>query len=193
MSKIQSESNSQLTPEYIVDRKGCDRYVKDTIWKQFTTWHLNAAYRLGLWSVCQRYNLKAIHNSANGRYTNAEVVIGMSKIQSESNSQQKQYNKTNLPCCDRYVKDTIWKQFTTPNSSFAARFQLWSVCQRYNLKAIHNYALFHYRRYPLWSVCQRYNLKAIHNIRSAISRIVMVVIGMSKIQSESNSQLSNEI
>ncbi len=38
--------------------------------------------------VCQRYNLKAIHNVASKRYSGGNAVSGMSKIQSESNSQQ---------------------------------------------------------------------------------------------------------
>jgi len=41
------------------------------------------------------------------------VVTNMSKIQSESNSQQTHYSKKIKNSCDQYVKDTIWKQFTT--------------------------------------------------------------------------------
>jgi len=63
MSKIQSESNSQLVFSYIRMLGGCDQYVKDTIWKQFTTNILKGLKHELLWPICQRYNLKAIHNS----------------------------------------------------------------------------------------------------------------------------------
>jgi hypothetical protein len=76
-----------------------------------------------LWSVCQRYNLKAIHNRLAGFPLPPFVVIGMSKIQSESNSQLILLQRCSPRCCDRYVKATIWtgakrssaepKQFTT--------------------------------------------------------------------------------
>ena len=91
----------------------CDRYVKDTIWKQFTTLLLIWYIGNELWSVCQRYNLKAIHNSDEQKKIQDQVVIGMSKIQSESNSQHKVEAYELGLGCDRYVKDTIWKQFTT--------------------------------------------------------------------------------
>ena len=41
----------------------------------------------------------------------------------------------------------------------------------------------------LCPVCQRYKLKAIHNFKAELLRILIVVSGMSKIQTESNSQL----
>ena len=219
MSKIQSESNSQHRPSGIVQFLCCDRYVKDTIWKQFTTllhnlplmlllWSVCQRYNLKaihnvsplrgspndvvigmskiqsesnsqhlitelytkgrLWSVCQRYNLKAIHNGYNGRCINGYVVIGMSKIQSESNSQPISNWWIIAKGCDRYVKDTIWKQFTTLDRNRFAKGSLWSVCQRYNLKAIHN------------------GLQGQQKTSS-------VVIGMSKIQSESNSQQETKV
>ena len=40
-----------------------------------------------LWLICQRYNLKAIHNSDRVNDFDAAAVVNMSKIQSESNSQ----------------------------------------------------------------------------------------------------------
>ena len=163
MSKIQSESNSQLIVRNTSHYLSCDRYVKDTIWKQFTTGAFQYHNSVALWSVCQRYNLKAIHNYNGWWHRQIIVVIGMSKIQSESNSQQPLKPSTISTSCDRYVKDTIWKQFTTATMPFCC---------------IHT----------LWSVCQRYNLKAIHNKRQCIPMLICVVIGMSKIQSESNSQ-----
>ena len=188
MSKIQSESNSQHTDfesekrgccdQYVKDtiwkqfttrryyiwrQEGCDQYVKDTIWKQFTTEVAKMYQRGTLWPICQRYNLKAIHNDDNPTSVHWQVVTNMSKIQSESNSQPLIYIYISPICCDQYVKDTIWKQFTTlpefPTNGNA-----------------------------LWPICQRYNLKAIHNARKYRAKLWQVVTNMSKIQSESNSQ-----
>jgi len=138
MSKIQSESNSQLT--FALPKQPCR-----------------------LWPICQRYNLKAIHNFKHNGSITALVVTNMSKIQSESNSQRSGLSVRGASRCDQYVKDTIWKQFTTwwPSSR--------CMCM-------------------LWPICQRYNLKAIHNCRIAIVMRTQVVTNMSKIQSESNSQ-----
>ena len=44
--------------------------------------------------------------------------------------------------------------------------------------------------FEVCSVFQRYNLKAIHNLASALSRMYSGVLSISKIQSESNSQLA---
>ena len=165
MSKIQSESNSQQFKVHPTSFFCCDRYVKDTIWKQFTTGSEQLPVNYRLWSVCQRYNLKAIHNRIRAATSQLQVVIGMSKIQSESNSQRVAHTTEIALGCDRYVKDTIWKQFTTGSG----------------------YNHFFHR---LWSVCQRYNLKAIHNYIQPPQSTAWVVIGMSKIQSESNSQQS---
>ena len=191
MSKIQSESNSQPRESWgkICFSCGflCQRYnlkaihntkdgratyiravvsyVKDTIWKQFTTQICTNLTSPELWFpmskiqsesnsqqpepsvftyqrcgfLCQRYNLKAIHNENTRRIRNRAAVVSyvkdtiwkqfttivkanikdqqlwfpMSKIQSESNSQQ----DLTIPFLTRavvsYVKDTIWKQFTT--------------------------------------------------------------------------------
>ena len=138
MSKIQSESNSQLNALEIHAIVSCDQYVKDTIWKQFTTTDDSGKTLKLLWPICQRYNLKAIHNANTPEMATSPVVTNMSKIQSESNSQrnaarpkvhavvtnmskiQSESNSQlaflNQIChasCDQYVKDTIWKQFTT--------------------------------------------------------------------------------
>ena len=113
MSKIQSESNSQQDSLQGKGLRGCDQYVKDTIWKQFTTSHILTFLHIKLWPICQRYNLKAIHNAMFGLDPTTTVVTNMSKIQSESNSQQYKHKAHRVGCCDQYVKDTIWKQFTT--------------------------------------------------------------------------------
>jgi len=163
MSKIQSESNSQphiMSSKWVIC---CDQYVKDTIWKQFTTNPKGLSVRGALWPICQRYNLKAIHNQPLMLLLSGSVVTNMSKIQSESNSQQRAIESIYVDSCDQYVKDTIWKQFTTIFTSLHLLLRLWPICQRYNLKAIHN---------------------IIH--KGTVS--YFVVTNMSKIQSESNSQ-----
>ena len=164
MSKIQSESNSQLDNIKDLCHFGCDQYVKDTIWKQFTTLFASNIWFVVLWPICQRYNLKAIHNQRLTGWNLYSVVTNMSKIQSESNSQRAGRPHKIGASCDQYVKDTIWKQFTTHISMRIASLMLWPICQRYNLKAIHN-TLFR------------------------LLRSLLVVTNMSKIQSESNSQL----
>ena len=113
MSKIQSESNSQLNRQRTKSPLCCDQYVKDTIWKQFTTWWPSSRCMCMLWPICQRYNLKAIHNCRIAIVMRTQVVTNMSKIQSESNSQQIFPIWCRQLSCDQYVKDTIWKQFTT--------------------------------------------------------------------------------
>ena len=46
-----------------------------------------------LCSIGQRYNLKAIHNQVNEASNLHRVVFNRSKIQSESNSQQREFNR----------------------------------------------------------------------------------------------------
>ena len=163
MSKIQFESNSQHTDMTKYEELCCDQYVKDTIWKQFTTPCINSHTRPSLWPICQRYNLKAIHNLEMTQKMQHSVVTNMSKIQFESNSQPGAMQWNCSKCCDQYVKDTIWKQFTTWRLLVGHSLLLWPICQRYNLKAIHNSKLIHWGKHP-------------------------VVTNMSKIQFESNSQ-----
>ena len=92
------------------------------------------------------------------------VVSGMSKIHSESNPQLCQRAFSSLVCCVRYVKDKFWKQSTTLFVVSLLSVRLCPVCQRYILKAIHNFL-------DLFKPCKA------------------VVSGMSKIHSESNPQL----
>ena len=113
ISKIQSESNSQRWTHKKQVNISCDQYFKDTIWKQFTT-YLSSPFRRGLlWPIFQRYNLKAIHNLSTFILLDENAVTNISKIQSESNSQQGAEWQHNAERCDQYFKDTIWKQFTT--------------------------------------------------------------------------------
>jgi len=188
MSKIQSESKSQQKVWSARNEGRCGIYVKDTIWKQITTidcfiiiyvccgiyvkdtiWkQITTGAQLDhraswLWYLCQRYNLKANHNWSHGRVLPGKVVVSMSKIQSESKSQQGITKKDLEEGCGIYVKDTIWKQITT--------------------------RIFNYKNIiKLWYLCQRYNLKANHNNKGEALQCIGVVVSMSKIQSESKSQ-----
>jgi len=188
MSKIQSESKSQLNKNQSQEVYCCGIYVKDTIWKQITTTQIvNRRIKL-LWYLCQRYNLKANHNKVLLNQAQIIVVVSMSKIQSESKSQQgynlidffvvvvsmskiqseskSQQNgepRKGIDGCGIYVKDTIWKQITTGIADGSIGRVLWYLCQRYNLKANHNY--FQKKQ-----------------------ELITVVVSMSKIQSESKSQ-----
>ena len=65
LSKIQFKSNSQLMFRLIVFANCCAQSIKDTIQKQFTTFHLVVKVLHKLCSVYQRYNSKAIHNYYN--------------------------------------------------------------------------------------------------------------------------------
>ncbi len=163
MSKIQFESDSQLAALPKGGAACCWQYVKDTIWKRFTTrsklrkninkllaicqrYNLKAIHNCCrmqpqpsvLLAICQRYNLKAIHNSlAKQRYHHA-AVGNMSKIQFESDSQHVYLKDGDERGCWQYVKDTIWKRFTTVFYGYQYLAALLAICQRYNLKAIHN-------------------------------------------------------
>ena len=192
VSKIQFESKSQLfrllVPTWIRCLSVCQRYnlkanhnqvqtlallqwgvyqcVKDTIWKQITTCfcvsHIfNGVFisvskiqfesksqlivfpsSTGSWclSVCQRYNLKANHNSL--RYT---LLFGLGVYQ-----------------C---VKDTIWKQITTIHNGINTKLLVFISVSKIQFESKSQRRMSRFRR--LWwclSVCQRYNLKANHNL-----------------------------
>ena len=162
-SKIQSESNSQPCQKSPILSLRCHQYLKDTIWKQFTTGIWAGNPRTPVSPIPQRYNLKAIHNKGPQHTAVTSGVTNTSKIQSESNSQLIRYFPFCSSRCHQYLKDTIWKQFTTPQKLAAALFVVSPIPQRYNLKAIHN------SRVSTWST-------------------KMGVTNTSKIQSESNSQ-----
>ena len=122
-------------------RNSCYQFLKDTIWKQFTTGLTLALMPIWLLSVPQRYNLKAIHNLFASRISISRAVISSSKIQFESNSQLKRWFVFAQSSCYQFLKDTIWKQFTTGGTTDLITKELLSVPQRYNLKAIHNLLL----------------------------------------------------
>ena len=87
-SKIQSESNSQLYGVIASTLLRCHQYLKDTIWKQFTTICVVGIPLRLVSPIPQRYNLKAIHNRLRFWEAPAHGVTNTSKIQSESNSQR---------------------------------------------------------------------------------------------------------
>ena len=57
--------------------------------------------------ICQRYNLKAIHNKVLADLQATHVVPNMSKIQFESYSQHSYHLQGIQWSCAQYVKDTI--------------------------------------------------------------------------------------
>ena len=113
ISKIQTESNSQLTINHCPNGIGCAQYIKDTNWKQFTTAAWEGNNEIMLCSIYQRYKLKAIHNFQGTVSGSSAVVLNISKIQTESNSQLPPVVAWTVLSCAQYIKDTNWKQFTT--------------------------------------------------------------------------------
>jgi len=59
-----------------------------------------------LCSIYQRYKLKAIHNTKLASVTEIGVVLNISKIQTESNSQHHVMTSRVTLCCAQYIKDT---------------------------------------------------------------------------------------
>ena len=139
--------------------------------------------------IPQRYNLKAIHNPKRRIILNFVGVTNTSKIQSESNSQLGEDEAQTISRCHQYLKDTIWKQFTTIFSSEFVMTAVSPIPQRYNLKAIHNTGKVIGTFAEVSPIPQRYNLKAIHNELNSVNLSDFGVTNTSKIQSESNSQL----
>ena len=191
ISKIQSESNSQQAEKQELNRLSCDQYIKDTIWKQFTTDGIETLHEIQLWPIYQRYNLKAIHNNEMFNVVELHAVTNISKIQSESNSQQLQLLNSLSVCCDQYIKDTIWKQFTTvifftdsgTSCDQYIKDTIWKQFTTIEIAIVYEV--------QLWPIYQRYNLKAIHNAIISFCFSCTAVTNISKIQSESNSQLNS--
>ena len=190
MSKIRSESNSQLDPIFLYLSICCVQYVKDTIWKQFTTMLSDSWAEEWLCSVCQRYDLKAIHNRCLVPQCPMPAVFSMSKIRSESNSQRENGVKEEWISCVQYVKDTIWKQFTTKRELLDKNTSCVQYVKDTIWKQFTTGVAGRKKAALLCSVCQRYDLKAIHNSIPPLRRSVGAVFSMSKIRSESNSQHS---
>ena len=113
ISKIQSDTNSQLKLLGSDRDKGCVQYFKDTIWYQFTTIICINIITITLCAIFQRYNLIPIHNLIDMGTYPLIVVCNISKIQSDTNSQLIPSINMLPICCVQYFKDTIWYQFTT--------------------------------------------------------------------------------
>ncbi len=109
--------------------------------------------------------LKYTHYTDNQPNWLGYAVFIMSKIQIESNSQLAGFYFGSYASCIYHVKDTNRKQFTTCRVWWDPEVQLYLSCQRYKSKAIHNYRKTFY--------CSH-----------------QAVFIMSKIQIESNSQLT---
>ncbi len=165
MSKIQIESNSQQLKGFDKSALRCIYHVKDTNRKQFTTYNTYPECYVWLYLSCQRYKSKAIHNWMIDDNWSSIAVFIMSKIQIESNSQHHLIKYQKHWSCIYHVKDTNRKQFTTKNSIFIGIMELYLSCQRYKSKAIHNRC-------------------------SERTAVYLAVFIMSKIQIESNSQLT---
>ena len=119
----------------------CFQYFKDTNWKLFTTESHGLLFYFALFSIFQRYKLKAIHNMADWISAWRSTVFNISKIQIESYSQHHLLHALPYGNCFQYFKDTNWKLFTTGQGREDQGVQLFSIFQRYKLKAIHNYIL----------------------------------------------------
>ena len=113
ISKIQTESKSQLIVLIAQIANNCWWYFKDTNWKQITTLEHRFFHLLWLLMIFQRYKLKANHNLVNSNTCTFRTVDDISKIQTESKSQQHSQTNNNTGNCWWYFKDTNWKQITT--------------------------------------------------------------------------------
>ena len=60
-----------------------------------------------MFSICQRYALKANHNAQSGEATQQDDVFNMSKIRFESKSQLSVISILSAFGCFQYVKDTL--------------------------------------------------------------------------------------
>ena len=87
LSKIQIESNSQLSCASSISSSNCVQSFKDTNRKQFTTHYYKSKKEAKLCSIFQRYKSKAIHNLLLLLQYLLPTVFNLSKIQIESNSQ----------------------------------------------------------------------------------------------------------
>ena len=143
-----------------------------------------------MFSICQRYALKANHNKFQRAPWELPDVFNMSKIRFESKSQQFLRGNGNAEGCFQYVKDTLWKQITTPFFRRWRRSRMFSICQRYALKANHNRRTQAESAPWMFSICQRYALKSNHNTKQNFFCAAWDVFNMSKIRFESKSQPS---
>ncbi len=167
-------------------------HYEDTIWKQITTIYRVIKVPSMLWAI-------------------------ITKIQSESKSQQSRGITPSYSVVSNHYEDTIWKQITTAVWLTNTHFRLWAIitkiqsesksqqgwvvdatgysCEqslrRYNLKANHNVMLLSYR--PPIVVSNHYEdtiWKQITTERGFLISSIMLWAIITKIQSESKSQQS---
>ena len=138
-SKIRYKSNSQPWCQPIFYYRRCAQYFKDTIQEQFTTGAGLSSMPTRLCSILQRYDTRAIHNRADMTMMPDYAVLNTSKIRYKSNSQREIQQLLSKKRCAQYFKDTIQEQFTTLMDTEQRGFQLCSILQRYDTRAIHNY------------------------------------------------------
>ena len=115
-------------------------------------------------SVCQRYVLKANHNTLS-LYAMNEIVV--------------------FQC----VKDTFWKQITTAALKFIFLLRCISVCQRYVLKANHNGQHTCIKFFRVVFQCVKDTFwKQITTVTKMLFNFKMLYFSVSKIRFESKSQ-----
>ena len=97
-------------------------------------------FRITYWDV---FNMSKIRFESKSQQVSRglsekEDVFNMSKIRFESKSQRPERRGYPAGRCFQYVKDTLWKQITTTIVEGSSIPLMFSICQRYALKANHN-------------------------------------------------------
>ncbi len=192
ITKIQSESKSQHIKQHIAVRFSCEQslrrynlkanhndlelmtsavkvvsnHYEDTIWKQITTvypWMLPSDR---LWAI-------------------------ITKIQSESKSQPLMYTNLVPTCCEQSLRRYNLKANHNGGIFFNAENQLWAIITKIQSESkSQRSSLPSVRLKRCEQSLRRYNLKANHNGRSHHTSDVTLWAIITKIQSESKSQLS---
>ncbi len=139
ITKIQSESKSQQMCLIEVERQCCEQSLR-------------------------RYNLKANHNSLRTCVSHCLLWAIITKIQSESKSQQNHAKRLYLLVVSNHYEDTIWKQITTNHRQLVWSYRLWAIITKIQSESKSQPAGM---RPNDSSGCEqslrRYNLKANHN------------------------------
>jgi len=138
MTKIGIESKSQPLFLILIRKRSCILYDKDRNWKQITTGVSRPRGLPLLYSLWQRSELKANHNTTAIIGFSNSVVFSMTKIGIESKSQHWGQFPFCWIGCILYDKDRNWKQITTSLPGWKSDTLLYSLWQRSELKANHN-------------------------------------------------------
>ncbi len=191
ITKIQSESKSQLNVELFKLLHCCEQSLRRYNLKAN---HNNALCDVVGGYCCEqslrRYNLKANHNVTGARQMAVNVVSNhyedtiwkqitthlfeplqlqslwaiITKIQSESKSQQALKGYAGANVVSNHYEDTIWKQITTKRLYIRKRRWLWAIITKIQSESKSQLPL---PLNPSQSGCEqslrRYNLKANHN------------------------------